>query len=142
MTWDLSSAGRASALQAEGHRFKSCRSHLFFINIKYGGIAQLARARGSYPRCRWFKSNSRYFLLRFFVYVIDRRKRNTPYNYRCDFSRCVLNIRLNAHIQHLLRGHIYNYMGYFVFCLWLYEKQKLQWGGLENKFLDFQTYTW
>ena len=26
--WDLSSAGRASALQAEGHRFKSCRSHL------------------------------------------------------------------------------------------------------------------
>ena len=60
MTWDLSSAGRASALQAEGHRFKSCRSHLFFVNIKYGGIAQLARARGSYPRCRWFKSYSRY----------------------------------------------------------------------------------
>ena len=28
---------------------------------KYGGIAQLARARGSYPRCRWFKSSSRYF---------------------------------------------------------------------------------
>ena len=26
--WDLSSAGRASALQAEGHRFKSCRSHI------------------------------------------------------------------------------------------------------------------
>ena len=31
-----------------------------FINI-YGGIAQLARARGSYPRCRWFKSSSRYY---------------------------------------------------------------------------------
>ena len=26
--WDLSSAGRASALQAEGHRFESYRSHL------------------------------------------------------------------------------------------------------------------
>ncbi len=26
----------------------------------YGEIAQLARARGSYPRCRWFKSSSRY----------------------------------------------------------------------------------
>ena len=26
--WDLSSAGRASALQAEGHRFEPCRSHL------------------------------------------------------------------------------------------------------------------
>ena len=26
--WDLSSAGRASALQAGGHRFEPCRSHL------------------------------------------------------------------------------------------------------------------
>ena len=26
--WDLSSAGRASALQAEGHRFEPCRPHL------------------------------------------------------------------------------------------------------------------
>ena len=28
--WDLSSAGRASALQAEGHRFEPCRSHFLF----------------------------------------------------------------------------------------------------------------
>ena len=35
--WDLSSAGRASALQAEGHRFEPCRSHL----IKYyAGVAE------------------------------------------------------------------------------------------------------
>ena len=34
--WDLSSAGRASALQAEGHRFEPCRSHLF------ADVAQLA----------------------------------------------------------------------------------------------------
>ena len=27
--WDLSSAGRASALQAEGHRFEPCRSHQY-----------------------------------------------------------------------------------------------------------------
>ena len=53
---DLSSAGRASALQAEGHRFEPCRSHL----TKYGEIAQLARACGSYPQCRGFKSPSRY----------------------------------------------------------------------------------
>ena len=31
--WDLSSAGRASALQAEGHRFEPCRSHLKLIKI-------------------------------------------------------------------------------------------------------------
>ena len=52
--WDLSSAGRASALQAEGHRFEPYRSHF------YGGIAQLARAHGSYPWCREFKSPFRY----------------------------------------------------------------------------------
>ena len=28
--WDLSSAGRASALQAEGHRFEPYRSHSFY----------------------------------------------------------------------------------------------------------------
>ena len=94
LSWDHSSAGRASALQAEGHRFEPYWSHFarkFFKvenieremwralramhtalkswhkNISYGGIAQLARARGSYPRCRWFKSSSRYFLLQFFV---------------------------------------------------------------------------
>ena len=33
--WDLSSAGRASALQAEGHRFEPCRSH-------FADVAQLA----------------------------------------------------------------------------------------------------
>ena len=55
--WDLSSAGRASALQAEGHRFEPYRSHF------YGGIAQLARAHGSYPWCRGFKSPFRYFFI-------------------------------------------------------------------------------
>ena len=44
--WDLSSAGRASALQAEGHRFEPCRSHLKLINsiiqYEYADVAQLA----------------------------------------------------------------------------------------------------
>ena len=35
ITWDLSSAGRASALQAEGHRFEPYRSH-------FADVAQLA----------------------------------------------------------------------------------------------------
>ena len=29
--------------------------------VECGGIAQLARAHGSYPWCRWFKSSSRYY---------------------------------------------------------------------------------
>ena len=39
--WGLSSAGRASALQAEGHRFESYRPH----NIIYAAVAELADAR-------------------------------------------------------------------------------------------------
>ena len=42
--WGLSSAGRASALQAEGHRFEPCRSHLQFY-IVYAGVAELADAQ-------------------------------------------------------------------------------------------------
>ena len=62
--WGLSSAGRASALQAEGHRFEPYRPHNLQIFgtfcSSYGGIAQLARAHGSYPWCREFKSPFRY----------------------------------------------------------------------------------
>ena len=48
--WGLSSAGRASALQAEGHRFEPYRPHFMRNhNLIYGEIAQLARAYGSYP---------------------------------------------------------------------------------------------
>ena len=35
---------------------KPCR----MTRLTYGGIAQLARAFGSYPECRWFESNCRY----------------------------------------------------------------------------------
>ena len=37
--WGLSSAGRASALQAEGHRFEPCWSHGIIV---YGNIASVA----------------------------------------------------------------------------------------------------
>ena len=40
--WDLSSAGRASALQAEGHRFEPYRPHLMRLSIlgRRGGIGR------------------------------------------------------------------------------------------------------
>ena len=42
--WDLSSAGRASALQAEGHRFEPYRPH-FNRRIENAVVAELADAR-------------------------------------------------------------------------------------------------
>ena len=44
--WGISSAGRAPALQAGGQRFDPAMLHQ---NAIYGGVAQLARAYGSYP---------------------------------------------------------------------------------------------
>ena len=41
MLWDHSSAGRAPALQAGGHRFEPCWSH-FYLIILYAVVAQLA----------------------------------------------------------------------------------------------------
>ena len=38
---DLSSAGRASALQAEGHRFEPYRSHFFMIAIDIDMLCEL-----------------------------------------------------------------------------------------------------
>ena len=79
---DLSSAGRASALQAEGHRFEPCRSHRISIYTYHGGIAQLARAHGSYPWCRWFKSSFRYLkrlsiMLGLFLFHFSNLKQNS-----------------------------------------------------------------
>ena len=38
-------------------------------------------------------------------------KIEAPYNHICDFSHYRLNVRLNARIQPLLRGHRYGYRG-------------------------------
>ena len=43
----------------------------------YGGIAQLARALGSYPGCRWFKSYSRYHFSKYGPVV--KRSRHRPF---------------------------------------------------------------
>ena len=49
--WDHSSAGRASALQAEGHRFEPYRSHLMSLS-HYAGVAELADAQDLKSCCR------------------------------------------------------------------------------------------
>ena len=47
--WEFSSAGRASALQAEGHRFEPCNSH------QYGLVVQLVRTLACHARGRGFE---------------------------------------------------------------------------------------
>ena len=58
--WGLSSAGRAPALHAGGQRFDPARLHQIFKYKDLGGVAQLARAFGSYPKGRGFDSLCRY----------------------------------------------------------------------------------
>ena len=47
--WKFSSAGRASALQAEGHRFEPCNFH------QLGPVAQSVRALACHARGRGFE---------------------------------------------------------------------------------------
>ena len=49
LMWEHSSAGRASALQAEGHRFEPCCSHHF------GLVVQLVRTLACHARGRGFE---------------------------------------------------------------------------------------
>ena len=51
MMWEHSSAGRASALQAEGHRFEPYCSH------HYGLVVQLVRTLACHARGRGFDSH-------------------------------------------------------------------------------------
>ena len=48
--WEHSSVGRASALQAGGHRFEPCCSHHFF-----GLVVQLVRTLACHARGRGFE---------------------------------------------------------------------------------------
>ena len=58
--WGYSSAGRASALQAEGHRFEPCCPHHFF-----GPLAQLVRALACHARGRGFEPHAgRHFVIK------------------------------------------------------------------------------
>ena len=50
ISWGISSAGRAPALQAGGHRFDPVMLHHSLQKPSLGEIAQLARACGSYPQ--------------------------------------------------------------------------------------------
>ena len=52
MIWEHSSVGRASALQAEGHRFEPYCSHHFF-----GPVVQLVRTLACHARGRGFESH-------------------------------------------------------------------------------------
>ena len=56
--WRSWLARQIVALEAEGSNPSTHLLHFKFNN--YGGIAQLARAHGSYPWCRRFESYSRY----------------------------------------------------------------------------------
>ena len=44
----------------DGMSKQRCNAGDKTVSARYGGIAQLARACGSYPQCHWFESGYRY----------------------------------------------------------------------------------
>ncbi len=54
--WEFSSAGRASALQAEGHRFEPCNSHHYpDRQVISGSVVQLVRTPACHAGGRGFE---------------------------------------------------------------------------------------
>ena len=53
--WELSSAGRASALQAEGHRFEPYSSHQVSVSDIIGPVVQLVRMPACHAGGRGFE---------------------------------------------------------------------------------------
>ena len=69
--WELSSAGRASALQAEGHRFEPYSSH------QSGPVVQLVRTLACHARGREFEPHpGRHFLYASVAQSVEQRTEN------------------------------------------------------------------
>ena len=70
--WEYSSAGRALALQARGHRFEPCCFH------HYGPVVQLVRTLACHARGRRFEPDPGRHLLRyaFVAQLVEQRTEN------------------------------------------------------------------
>ena len=94
--WGFSSAGRASALQAEGHRFEPCSPH------HNGLVVQLVRTLPCHGRGREFESLPGRFLLKASVAQSVEQRTENP--------RVVGSIptgsTINADLAHLVERHL------------------------------------
>ena len=71
--WALSSVGRASALQAGGHRFEPCSAH----HIYFGPVVQLVRTLACHARGRGFESlPGRHFFIGQIAQSVEQRTEN------------------------------------------------------------------
>ena len=72
--WALSSVGRASALQAGGHRFEPCSAHHLFV---YGLVVQLVRTLACHARGRGFEPHSgRHFFIGQIAQSVEQETEN------------------------------------------------------------------
>ena len=93
--WELSSAGRASALQAEGHRFEPCSSH------QYGPVVQLVRTLACHARGRRFEPvPGRHFCL------CSSVGRAGDWKSPCRWFDSVRRHQKNADVAHLVERHL------------------------------------
>ena len=75
--WEHSSVGRASALQAEGHRFEPCCSHQrISADVKCGPVAQLVRAPACHAGGRGFEPHPGRQLHASVAQLVEQRTEN------------------------------------------------------------------
>ena len=64
-----------------------------WFRSRHGGIAQLARARGSYPRCHWFESSYRHHNDRQVIYIrpVGQEVKTRPFH-GCNTSSILVRV--------------------------------------------------
>ena len=104
--WALSSVGRASALQAGGHRFEPCSAHHFFIIV--GLVVQLVRTLACHARGRGFEPHSgrQFFLYFFMVGQIAQSVEQRTENPRVGSSILSLTTIINAGVAQLIERRL------------------------------------
>ena len=87
LAWEHSSAGRASALQAEGHRFEPYCSHQKIVfRFSFGPVVQLVRTLACHARGRGFESHPGRHFTGFYCNTVE-------FAYKKDGRRSVFVLR-------------------------------------------------
>ena len=105
-SWGFSSAGRASALQAEGHRFEPCSPHQF------GPVVQLVRTLACHARGREFEPHPGRHIYASVAQSVEQRTENPRVVGSIPTGSTIKNVSeclhslYNADLAHLVERHL------------------------------------
>lgn len=93
---------------------------------QHGGVAQLARACGSYPQCHWFDSNRRYQLLN--IRPGGQAVKTRPFH-GCNMGSIPVRVTINSLLN--ITGSLFLFSAFIILHIFLlYLKKKSLYGRI------------